>query len=89
VRDTHNIFCASHFLLKMMILPRQARDKHRESTQKAMCFLAGVRLVDMDELFATSDFISINCPLNDETEGIVSAARLAQMKPSAFLINTR
>ena len=54
-----------------------------------MRFLAGVRLVDMDELFATSDFISINCPLNDETEGIVSAARLAQMKPSAFLINTR
>ena len=29
-----------HFLLKMIILPRQARDKHRESTQKRRRFLA-------------------------------------------------
>ena len=42
----------------------------------------------MDTLFTSSDFLSVNCPLNDETEGIVSAARLAQMKPTAFLINT-
>ena len=48
----------------------------------------GVKLVDMDTLFTSSDFLSVNCPLNDETEGIVSAARLAQMKPTAFLVST-
>jgi hypothetical protein len=31
-----------HFVLKMMILPRQARDKHRESTQTKWRFLAGM-----------------------------------------------
>jgi hypothetical protein len=34
------IFCAM-FILKTIILPRQARDKHRESTQNEMCFLTG------------------------------------------------
>ena len=47
----------------------------------------GVKLVDMDTLFTSSDFLSVNCPLNDETEGIVSAERLAQMKPTAFLVS--
>ena len=30
----------------------------------------------------------MNCPLSDETRGLVNAARLALMKPTAFLINT-
>jgi hypothetical protein len=33
-----NILCLSHFILKMIILPRQARDKCRESTQKELRF---------------------------------------------------
>lgn len=48
----------------------------------------GVTLVGLDELFARSDFLAINCPLNDETAGLVNADRLALMKPSAYLINT-
>lgn len=48
----------------------------------------GVELVDLDEVFTRSDFVSINCPLSDETRGLVNARRLALMKPSAFLINT-
>lgn len=46
------------------------------------------RYVGLDELFSTADVVSINAPLTPETFHIVDAARLAQMKPSAFLINT-
>ena len=45
----------------------------------------GVELVDLDALFTRSDFLSVNCPLNDETEGLVNAKRFAQMKDSAYV----
>jgi len=48
----------------------------------------GVRLVGLDELFREADFLSVSCPLNDQTRRIVNAERLALMKPSAYLINT-
>jgi phosphoglycerate dehydrogenase-like enzyme len=48
----------------------------------------GVHMVDLDTLFAESDVLSVNCPLTPETRGLVSAERLSQMKPGAFLINT-
>jgi phosphoglycerate dehydrogenase-like enzyme len=48
----------------------------------------GVALVDLDALFAHSDVLALNAPLTPATRGIVSAARIARMKPSAFLINT-
>ena len=35
-----------HFMLKTIILPRQAWDKHSESTHKKRCFLAGWRLIE-------------------------------------------
>lgn len=44
--------------------------------------------VSLDELFGSSDVVSVNAPLTPETYHIVDATRLAQMKPSAFLINT-
>jgi glycerate dehydrogenase len=48
----------------------------------------GVRFLSVDELFRESDVVSLHCPLTPETQGMVNAARLATMKPSAFLINT-
>jgi phosphoglycerate dehydrogenase-like enzyme len=48
----------------------------------------GVRLVALEELFSEADILSVNCPLNDETRHIVNGARLALMKPTAWLINT-
>lgn len=42
----------------------------------------------LDELFSTSDIISLHCPLTETTKEIVNAERLAQMKPSAILINS-
>ena len=48
----------------------------------------GVELVDLETLFCEADFLSVSCPLNDETRGIVNADRLALMKPTSYLINT-
>jgi phosphoglycerate dehydrogenase-like enzyme len=47
-----------------------------------------VELVSQEELFKTADFVSLNCPLTDETRHLANAETLAMMKPSAFLINT-
>ncbi len=48
----------------------------------------GVRMVDMDTLFRESDVLSVHCPLTPETKGLVNAARLATMKPGAYVLNT-
>jgi D-3-phosphoglycerate dehydrogenase len=49
---------------------------------------AGLRLVDLGTLLATSDVISLNLTLNDETRGFLNADRIARLKPGAILINT-
>ncbi|MBO4299233.1 MAG: D-2-hydroxyacid dehydrogenase [Clostridia bacterium] len=48
----------------------------------------GVTMVDMDTLFKESDVVSLNCPLNDGTRGLINAQSLTKMKKTAFLINT-
>jgi phosphoglycerate dehydrogenase-like enzyme len=48
----------------------------------------GVELTGLDDVFREADFLSISVPLLPETRGIVSADRIALMKPTAFLINT-
>jgi phosphoglycerate dehydrogenase-like enzyme len=48
----------------------------------------GVRRVPRDELLATSDFLSIHLVLSDRTRGLFGGPELAQMKPSAVLVNT-
>jgi D-3-phosphoglycerate dehydrogenase len=49
---------------------------------------AGLRLVDLDALLASSDVVSLNLVLNDETRGFLDAARIARMKPGVILVNT-
>ncbi len=44
--------------------------------------------VEVDELFSTSDVVSLHCPLTPGTKGIVNAERLRRMKRTALLINT-
>ena len=46
------------------------------------------KCLDVDTVFASSDVVSLHCPLTPENKQFVNAARLAQMKRSAFLINT-
>lgn len=49
---------------------------------------AGARLVSKEEVFATSDIITVHLALSDRTRGIVGAPDLQLMKKTAFLINT-
>ncbi len=49
---------------------------------------AGAHLANLDTVMRESDFVSLHCPLNDETRGLISDRELGLMKPTAFLINT-
>ena len=46
------------------------------------------RVVSLDELFGSADFITLHVPMTDETRHMVGATRLAQMKKGSFIINT-
>lgn len=48
----------------------------------------GARRVEMDELLAVSDFISLHVNLTDETHHLIDADALRAMKPTAVLVNT-
>lgn len=43
---------------------------------------------DIDRLMARSDIISLHCPLTAETNKIINADRIAQMKADAYIINS-
>ncbi|MDO4566846.1 MAG: 2-hydroxyacid dehydrogenase, partial [Oscillospiraceae bacterium] len=49
---------------------------------------AGCKKVELEELFKTSDFISLHARLTDENKGMVSAKLIGMMKPTAYFINT-
>ncbi|MEP6971351.1 MAG: NAD(P)-dependent oxidoreductase, partial [Betaproteobacteria bacterium] len=61
---------------------------HDPAADTALAASLGVTLVDMDTLFRKSDFLTVNCPLTEQTRGLVDARLIALMKPSAYLINT-
>jgi D-lactate dehydrogenase len=48
----------------------------------------GIEQVALPDLLAQSDVISLHCPLNQHTQGLINVSTLAQCKPSAYLINT-
>jgi D-3-phosphoglycerate dehydrogenase len=47
----------------------------------------GVTLAALDDVLAQSDFVSLHVPLIDATRNLINAQRLAQMKPTAYLLN--
>lgn len=48
----------------------------------------GLRYVSLEQLLTQSDYVSLHCPLTDQTRHIINAETLALMKPGACLINT-
>ena len=48
----------------------------------------GAEKVELDELLSQSDFVSLHCPLNEETYHLLDARRIGLMKKTAFLVNT-
>jgi glycerate dehydrogenase len=70
---------ATAFGMKVIAFSRKQTDQsHRKN----------FRWVDISELLETSDVVSIHCPLTPETKGLINKNTLAQMKSSAFLLNT-
>jgi len=51
-------------------------------------WIDGVEMVELDELYRTSDVISMHLRLSPETTAMIGGAQFAMMKPSAILINT-
>ncbi|MDX6378945.1 MAG: glyoxylate reductase, partial [Gaiellaceae bacterium] len=72
---------ARAFGMDVVYSGRRAADPALEQALEA-------RRVDLDELLATSDVVSLHCPLSDDTRHLIDAARLRQMQPTAYLVNT-
>ena len=65
---------------------------HLIAARKALAKLSNPwaveKLAELDELIATSDVISLHCPLFPETKGLMNSERIGKMKKTAFLLNT-
>ena len=48
----------------------------------------GVRYVSLGELLENSDYITLHCPLNEQTKYMINKETIAKMKPSAVIVNT-
>lgn len=48
----------------------------------------GIRYVSLDELLENSDYITLHCPLNDQTKHMINKETIGKMKSSAVIINT-
>jgi glycerate dehydrogenase len=70
--------CASAFGMDVLYYSRTKKE------------ITGISLnyCELDSLFAEADILSLHCPLNEATQNMVSAQRLALMKQTAILINT-
>jgi glyoxylate reductase len=60
-----------------------SRSRHPEAEDEL-----GASWRDLDALLAESDFLSLHCPLTEQTRQLIDADALARMKPTAHLINT-
>ena len=48
----------------------------------------GIRYVSLDELLENSDYITLHCPLNDQTKHMINKETIGKMKPNAVIVNT-
>ena len=48
----------------------------------------GIRYVSLDELLANSDYVTLHCPLNDQTKHLINKETIGKMKPNAVIVNT-
>lgn len=79
-------------------IPSLIVNKMRGFEMKMICFdpyaksnravELGVELVDLEKLLRTSDYITVNCPLNSETKHMVDAKAFDMMKETAIIVNT-
>jgi len=60
----------------------------RSEIDQAIAAELGARRVELDELLAISDVVSLHCPYGPNTHHLIGAEQLAAMKPEAYLVNT-
>lgn len=58
------------------------------TSKEQLSLPAGMKKMELDELFTSCDVVSLHCPLTPTTKEMVNANRLKLMKPQAILINT-
>lgn len=58
------------------------------STRTPRTDVEGIHFTTAEDVLKQSDFISLNCPLNESTKHMINKETLAMMKPTAYLINT-
>ncbi|CAG9981077.1 unnamed protein product [Clonostachys byssicola] len=73
---------AAVFNMKILYHNRRRLDPEEESRY------AATYCPTLHELLGASDVVSVNCPLNEKTTGLISNAEFAAMKQGAFLVNT-
>jgi lactate dehydrogenase-like 2-hydroxyacid dehydrogenase len=71
---------ARAFGMRMLATPSRARVWDADADQ--------VTFVELDELLAESDVVTLHVPLTSETHHLIGKAALARMKPTALLVNT-
>lgn len=59
-----------------------------DAYQNPACLAMGMEYVSMSELLASSDIISLHCPLTPDTHYLIDAVAIAKMKTGTMLINT-
>jgi len=58
------------------------------STRTPRADVDNIHFTTNEEVLTQSDFISLNCPLNESTRHMINKETLAMMKPTAYLVNT-
>lgn len=58
------------------------------STRTSRADVENIIFTTIEEVLMQSDFISLNCPLNESTRHMINRETLAMMKPTAYLVNT-
>jgi D-3-phosphoglycerate dehydrogenase / 2-oxoglutarate reductase len=70
---------ANAFGLKILVFDPYLSDEQ--------AFAGGAEKVELDDLLRRSDYISLHCPLTEETHHLISTEQFKLMKPTAYLIN--
>jgi len=73
---------------KLLAAKAAAAGMHVVGTNRSGTPVSGVDMLPLEELLATSDYVSVQAPLNPHTRHLINGETLARMKPTAFLINT-
>lgn len=65
-----------------------AYTNRRPASAEIEAELGGARALELDDLLAAADVVTIHAPLTPDTHHLIDAARLRQMRPQAYLVNT-